>query len=391
MGVVRTSPTVRRRRLALVIPNFGVGGLERGTVSLARAASTQGIDVVVITLTKPRLERSRTLLDELEALGVAVMDVDLPSASTFRHPARLARAVLRFRAAFKAQRVTHVSSAILDADLPARFAARLLGLPHTCHLVNTTYTEPARIATRSRKVTFAYARVLESVTSSLTRRYIALTEAVADYARNDLGIPGRKLVVIGRGVNTEVFRPSADRRPHPPCDFVSIGRLVPQKDHACTIRGVQKSVPLGVRLRIFGEGPMQSELEVLAREADGGAIRLCAPTGDVPAVLRNADVYVSSAAWEGQSNALLEAMASGCLLVLSDLPVFREVAGDCAFFFAPGDSGQLATCVSKMLNEDEALLQARREGARHRAQERFSEPKLAMAAVNVMVDGEVPS
>ncbi len=107
----------------------------------------------------------------------------------------------------------------------------------------------------------------------------------------------------------------------------------------------------GVRWWIFGEGPMQSELQVLAREADGGAIRLCAPTGDVPAVLRNADVYVSSAAWEGQSNALLEAMASGCLLVLSDLLVSAARSLVTVHLLAPGDSGQLATCVSKMLNE----------------------------------------
>lgn len=130
---------------------------------------------------------------------------------------------------------------------------------------------------------------------------------------------------------------------------------------------------------------MQSELQVLAQAEGDGAIQLCAPVDHVPDLLRSADVYVSSAAWEGQSNALLEAMASGCLLVLSDIPVFREVAGDCAFYFAAGDSGQLAACVSKMLNTDEASLQVLRESARQRSQEWFSEGKLARAAVSAMV------
>jgi glycosyltransferase involved in cell wall biosynthesis len=372
-------------QLALVVPNFGVGGLERGTVSLARAAQASGVGVVVVTLTAPRMESSRTLLRELSAMGVDVENVGLASPTTYRHPIRLAVATVRLRRILLASSATAVSSAILDADLPARLAARLLGIPHTCHLVNTTYTETVRVATGSRRLTFAVARLIERATSPLSRNYIALTNAVAEYAVADLKIPARKVVVIGRGVDITRFTPSEGPRRHPPVEFVSLGRLVPQKDHACTVAAFQSLGVSSVRLRVFGEGPLRDELLTMIEADCDAVVALHDPTDDVPELLRGSDVYVSSARWEGQSNALLEAMAAGRLLVLSDIDVFREVAGDCAFFFAPGDSGQLACRVSEILDADESSLDARRHAGRRIACERYSERELAGAAVSLMV------
>lgn len=48
---------------------------------------------------------------------------------------------------------------------------------------------------------------------------------------------------------------------------------------------------------------------------------------------------------------VLEALASGCAVVASDLPGFREVVADAARLVAPGDPGELANAINRLLAE----------------------------------------
>jgi len=63
------------------------------------------------------------------------------------------------------------------------------------------------------------------------------------------------------------------------------------------------------------------------------------PRDDVFVSYAEADVFVSTSHGEGLPVAVLEAMAAGCPVILSDIPPHREVAEDAEFipFVAPGD------------------------------------------------------
>lgn len=65
------------------------------------------------------------------------------------------------------------------------------------------------------------------------------------------------------------------------------------------------------------------------------------PHDAVAARLRHAAIFVSPALYEPFGLSVLEAAASGCALVLSDIPTFRELWSGAALFFDPTDSEAL--------------------------------------------------
>jgi len=66
-----------------------------------------------------------------------------------------------------------------------------------------------------------------------------------------------------------------------------------------------------------------------------------------------ADVFVTCSYYEGFGLPLLEALGCGCPVVCSDIPVFREVAGDGALFSLPFDYDSFATNIYNILNDKE--------------------------------------
>jgi glycosyltransferase involved in cell wall biosynthesis len=121
---------------------------------------------------------------------------------------------------------------------------------------------------------------------------------------------------------------------------LSVGRLVPQKGHDTLIRAVAAARAAGhpLRLSIAGEGPLHDELQELARRLEvDGSVELLGPTADVRPLLASCGTFALASRWEGQSNAVLEAMAMSCPVVVGDVPALREVVGDTGRLVAPDD------------------------------------------------------
>ena len=68
---------------------------------------------------------------------------------------------------------------------------------------------------------------------------------------------------------------------------------------------------------------------------------------------RSSAVLVSTSMAEGFGLPALEAMAAGCPVILSDIPVYREVAGSAASYFAVDDAKGLSAQLSELLNHAE--------------------------------------
>ena len=79
---------------------------------------------------------------------------------------------------------------------------------------------------------------------------------------------------------------------------------------------------------LCGEGPQRSELEVMRHKLGLDAdVHFTGhlPAASVWALMKKASVFVSLSAYEGCPNTVMEAMACGCPLVLSDIPAHREI------------------------------------------------------------------
>ena len=107
--------------------------------------------------------------------------------------------------------------------------------------------------------------------------------------------------------------------------------------------------------------------------------RLCEPV--LRRWLEDAPVFVSAALYEPFGLTVLEAAQSGCALVLSDIPTFRELWDGVAVFVPPRDDAAFADILDTLV-WDEVRRAALGESARRRAS-RFT-PEAMAAAVHAV-------
>jgi glycosyltransferase involved in cell wall biosynthesis len=104
---------------------------------------------------------------------------------------------------------------------------------------------------------------------------------------------------------------------------------------------------------LCGDGPMRPT--ILARiTGEGLTARVIAPgyVETIWSAMKRADVIVSANTFEGRPNAVLEAMATGRPLVVSDIPVHREILDDDSAFWAdPFDPASIAGAVDRALGD----------------------------------------
>ena len=92
------------------------------------------------------------------------------------------------------------------------------------------------------------------------------------------------------------------------------------------------------------------------------------------ALYRGADIFVLPSVSEGMSNALLEAMSYGLLVLASDIPENRSVIqhGKDGLLFRQGDSEDLARKLESLVANVDGSAQRLARAARDTAQRRFS-------------------
>ena len=125
----------------------------------------------------------------------------------------------------------------------------------------------------------------------------------------------------------------------------SVGRLIDIKNPLAILGAFSRLDDDAARLTFAGNGALEEELRV--RSADDARVRVAGELvrEDVFRLLYGeADVYVSASRGEGMPMAPLEAMASGCPVILSDIAPHREIAEGTDFIplFAPDDIETLA-------------------------------------------------
>jgi glycosyltransferase involved in cell wall biosynthesis len=109
-------------------------------------------------------------------------------------------------------------------------------------------------------------------------------------------------------------------------DILVVGRLMPSKGIENVIEAVSR-VPqkYNSHVKIIGNGPLRNKLMAKIRE-DGldNRITLLANDKFWWRFLKKSKMLISMSHFEGQPNVVLEAMAAGCPLIVSEIPAHRE-------------------------------------------------------------------
>lgn len=191
---------------------------------------------------------------------------------------------------------------------------------------------------------------------------------------DDEGIAA-KTQVVPNGIDLSRFRdavPDPEILALPGHKVTMVAAFRPQKDHATLIRAMQY-LPEDYRLLLAGGAETREDQETLrqcreqvARLGLGNRVRFLGVRQDIPELLAASDAVVLSTHHEGFGLAAVEAMASGKVLILSDLEVLRNVTGNTGLFFPCGDAEELARLI-RLGCEDLTCAERLQEQCRNRA------------------------
>jgi glycosyltransferase involved in cell wall biosynthesis len=207
------------------------------------------------------------------------------------------------------------------------------------------------------------------------------SEAMAQQVRRVWPGAGR-IAITPFGVDTDRFSPAL--RPVDKPDALVIGTvkaLAPVYGIDLLVRAfaqVSQGSPVALRLRLVGGGPQRAELEALAWQLGvAQQVEFIGPVrhDEVPAQLREFDVYAAPSRQESFGVAVVEAMACGLPVVVSDaggLPdvVQHEVNG---LVVPVGDVAALAQALQRLI-EGPVLRQRLANAARDHAVAQYHWP-----------------
>jgi phosphatidylinositol alpha-mannosyltransferase len=188
--------------------------------------------------------------------------------------------------------------------------------------------------------------------------------------------------IIPNGVDTDFFRPNG-RRPDDALAqgprLLFLGRLDPRNGLETVLRAmpaVLERYP-DTTLVVAGDGPLRPLYERLARPVAERVRFLGRVNGDRPEVYGSADLYLCPTTKASFGITLLEAMACGTPLVVSDITGFRElVSGGTEAVLVDKDNAEAWARTAIDLIADPARRGAMRDAGLAKAQT-FSWPRVA--------------
>jgi glycosyltransferase involved in cell wall biosynthesis len=300
-----------------VTESFGIGGTESHLIRLLPLLAARGFDVAVFCMTERGGRAS-----ELERAGVKLFAAQQYSGrhgTLLRHPAHAAAAGLKLRGVMR-----HFHPDIVHFYLPGPY---LVGAP-----VALISRVPVKIM--SRRSLSRYQRnwpAVARIERFLHRRMNAVTgnsRAVVKELSAE-GVSETKLHLIYNGIDIAPGMDRGEARRSLGLDDdalvgVMVANLIPYKGHHDLIEGlagIAPQLPVGWRVLLAGrdEG-LRPGLETLAAERGiGENIVFLGERSDVPRLLAAADFGLLTSHEEGFSNVVLEGMAAGLPMVVTNV------------------------------------------------------------------------
>jgi sugar transferase (PEP-CTERM/EpsH1 system associated) len=352
-----------------VVQQLAIGGMENGLVNLINEMPSGKFRHAIVCMTRATDFRDRLRVP------------DVPVIALGKRPGHDPRAYMRLWRELRNLRPALVHTRNFGT-LDTQIAALLAGVHVRVH--GEHGWDMFDLHGRS-----ARHRRYRQLIMPLVDACIAVSRDIARWLIDSVRVPPRRVRQIYNGVDTVRFSPAEEGTVRPDLPWResesltvigTVGRLEAVKDVGTLLRafielcGRNPAATAGLRLLIVGDGSQRGELEKQARlSACGDRIAFLGAREDVPALLRQMDVFVLPSLNEGISNTLLEAMACGLPVIATRVGGNVELIADqeTGILVAPGDPDDIGRALATLADDGE---RRRRVGAaaRRRAEREFS-------------------
>jgi sugar transferase (PEP-CTERM/EpsH1 system associated) len=303
-----------------------------------------------------------TVAQEIRALAIPVVDLGMRGRK-WRIDAfwRLYRLLRR-------KRPVILHTWMFHANIPGRVLGHLAGVPIVIGSERTMGQESR----------FRYA--LNRLTIPLTDQVLCVSQQVADFVVQEVGIPRHKTLVVPNGIDVRNFEHLPAKQQARAMLRLSfermligtVARLDPVKRLDVLLQAMQSLSD--VYAVVVGDGPERAQLEAMSeRSGLAGRVHFAGQQDEVRTWLAALDVFVLSSDWEGMPNAVLEAMAAGLPVVATAIGGMPQlvVDGVTGLLVPPRDPDALARAITRLLREPDLRHQMGQAG-RERVKKRFT-------------------
>ena len=334
-------------RVLNFITELNIGGAERLLTEVLPQLDRAKVEPQVACL-----HGDAPLAAALEQAGIRVHNLRSSQKFDPRPAWRLARLLER-------ERIEILHTHLIQADILGYAAGRLARTPA---IVSTKHN--VRYYDRHDRGLRPVARWVERRMDAL----VAVSSAVAaEYGH------ARRLEVIHNGVDCAKFSPLPLSANGP---VVCVANFTMQKGHRILLEAMARLAPEfpGLQLELAGGGPLRDDLQARAgRLGLASRVVFLRTLQDVQPALARASLFVLPALWEGLGLAVLEAMAMGRPVIVTDVDGLREIVTHerDGLVVQSGNVATLAETMARLLRDRE-LAQRLADAGRKHVVENFS-------------------
>lgn len=346
------APRSARRETRLLMTTDAVAGTWTYSLDLAQGLAARGWHVTLAVLGPPPAPDQIGAARAIPNLDLALTGLPLDRVAETPEDVVAAGRGIAALARINRVDIVHLNSPALAAG--ADFSVPVVG---ACHGCPASWWKTVRGGPMPADASWRTDLLL----AGLIRcdRLVAPTAAFAAETAELYGIPAPEVVHHGR------------RNPQPagvdrqPSVVLTSGRLWDAAKNVQALDSAASRLSATVHAAGPTEGPAGEQTMLRSVEHLG---RLDEPS--MQAWLERAAIFTSPAVYEPFGMRVLEAAQAGCVLVLSDIPTFRELWDGAACFVRPRDPSALAATLGILL--DHELVMAERGAAARQRADRYS-------------------
>lgn len=342
-------------RIAQILPQLNVGGVETGTVDLAKALKQRGDEPYVIS-------NGGALVEELVKAGIPHLKLPVHKKSIMS--LALVGEISKF---LERERIDIIHA---RSRVPA-WLAYLASRRSRCDFMTTCHGY--------------YSKHFFSRVMGWGKKVIVISNSVGRRMIDDFGVSPDRITLVHRGVDLSRYIYDAgkyDRSKSGPYKVVNIGRITPIKGLTEFIRAVHLLSKRVQDLEVSIVGAPERDREtyfhdlkmMVNRLGLSSQVKFLGTRRDIPRLLRDADLLVlSSKIPEAFGRVLIEAGASGTAVAASRIGGILDVIkeNENGLLFAPENYEEMALIMERLL-KDRALSKKLSASFRSKVETEFS-------------------